>query len=1121
MIFDKRKLMNRTNREIAAHLLLKNKLIFVMLVLCLFNSELFPQQQNYRFEKFTSDDGLSQNSVVKIFQDSKHFLWFGTYDGLNRYDGFTFKVYKTNVADSTTISGQYFSAICEDKDGNLWVSSLGGGLNKYTRGTDTFKRYRHDPRNSKSLSNDRVRALLIDKRGNFWIGTESGLDLFNPGTEEFIHHRNIPGDPNSLSNDYVFSIGEDAKGNLWIGTYSGLNVLDPVKNKYRNFNGEKGLKAGLGNNWTNKTYLDRNNILWICSTEGLHWYDEKNDKFTRYMPEKNNPNSISNNNIRDILEDANGDFWIATNTGGINKFDKKTGKFIRIQHDPSNENSLNTDQIISLWQDKSGIIWIGTDGGGINKLNIRKSQFTIYQNLVQNKNSLSDNKVYYICEDKKGVLWIGTHGGGLNKFDPQKSADNFIRFQHRPENRNSLINDAIRWITTDRSGALWIATDSGLDKFNPATNIFTHFTMDEYPVLRTNSIFCVAENREGEILVGTYDGGFSIYDKTKNSFTNYLHDPKNAKSISSNVVRQIFEDKSGLIWLCTDNGLNLFNSRTKEFTRFLHDPKNSNSLSINTTVTIYQDKAGVIWIGTTLGLNKLEGNFPENKNIKFTRYTKKDGLPDNDIQAILEDDYGNLWISTNKGICKFNPGQNTFKNYNKNDGLPSNEFFINSACRREKTGEFLFGSHKGFCFFHPDSIKDDLYVPPVVLTDFQLFNKNVPINEEVNDEIILTQAIWETKEIHLSYRNNIISFGFAALDYASPGGNQYSYLLEGLESNWNFVGNRHYASYTNLPPGEYIFRVKGSNASGIWSGKDASVKIIVTPPYWVTWWFRVLVLIAIVLITVISFKIKVKGMEDRRKELERLVREKSLINDELKKLNDTKDKFFSILAHDLRNPFHSILGMISFIIDEYNTISDPERLEMLNMIMKASKNNFHLLDNLLDWSRSQLQDFKAAPGEIELEELITKNIELLRPLADDKFIEIESLQTPGLIVFADYYMIDLVIRNLISNAIKFTNTNGTIRIYSRLKKDLAQFQITDTGIGMSNEQVENLFSGGDYSSTRGTSGEKGTGLGIKLCKEFLKKNNGILIVNSTPGTGTTFSFELPIFKKEIDQENQD
>lgn len=1093
----------------------KGYLIYFCVSLLFTAIQVFPQNKKFRFEKFTSDQGLSQNSVVKIFQDRKQFLWFGTYDGLNRYDGYTFKVYKSILTDSTTISGQYFSSICEDKEGNLWIASLGGGLNKYLSSSDTFKRYKHNPKNPKSISDDKVRAVLIDKSGRLWVGTEYGLDLFDPKTEEFTHFRNDPGNPKSLSNNYVISLGEDAKHNIWVGTFYGLNVFDPIKKTFRNFIGETGLQKGLISNWTNKVFLDSHNNLWLATTGGLQKYDDINDRFEIFLPQFSTPGVNSDNTVRDVIEDKNGNIWIATWTHGIGILDQNTKKFSMINHDPSDFFSLSTDLTISLCQDKSGLMWIGTDGSGINKLNLRKSQFNNFQNLILDKTSLSENKIYSIYEDKKGIIWIGTYGGGINRFDPSKDSKHFTRIMNRPGDFTGIITNQVRWITSDKNGIFWIATDGGLERYDQSTKKFTHYTLGNSPGLRTNAVFCVTEARNGELLVGTYDGGLSVFNKEKNTFTNYSYNINNEKSISSNVIRQVLEDRSGLIWVCTDRGLNLFDPVKKEFTRFLHEDSNPNSISINTLFTIFQDKAGTLWIGTALGLNKLEGDFKENKNIKFTCYTKSEGLPDNDVQSILEDDHGNLWLSTNKGISKFNPSTNTFKNYNKSDGLPSNEFFINSACKRTKTGEFLFGSDKGFCMFHPDSVKDDLFIPPIVFTDFQLFNKPVPINEKINNEIILKQSIWDTKEINLSYENNIIALTFSALNFAAPDANNYAYKLDGLESDWNFVGNRHYASYTNLPPGEYVFRVKGANSSGIWNNEDTALKIIVKPPYWGTWWFRTSAILSIILIAFFLYRSKVKSMEERRINLELSIKEKSQLNEELKKLNDTKDKFFSILAHDLRNPFHSILGMISFIIDEYNTISDPERIDMLNMILNASKNNFHLLDNLLDWSRSQLQDFKTAPKRIDFSELISKNVNLLTPQAEDKYISLESQLEPQLFIYADYYMIDLIVRNLINNAIKFTQQKGTIRIYSRIIENNAQFQITDSGIGMSQEQIKEILSGEDYVSTKGTEGEKGTGLGLKLCKEFIEKNKGKISVQSKLGNGTTFYFEVPIFDPAI------
>ena len=1106
---------------------MKIKSVSYCIALIIFLSvNLYPQ--DYRFENYTSDDGLSQNSVVRIFQDSRHFLWFGTYDGLNRFDGYSFKVYKSIVNDSTTINGQYFSAICEDKDGNLWIGSLGGGLNKYIRSTDSFKRYKHNPKNNKSLSNDKVRALLIDRDGNLWIGTEFGLDRYDPQSDSFVHYRNDPQNPNSLSNNYVLSIGQDASGKMWIGTFVGLNVFDFKKNKFSNFLEGRGEVRGLGINWANKIFLDRENNLWIGTTEGLHRYDEKNDRFIRYIPEKNNPYSISEKSIRDIIQDANGNLWIATTHGGLNELNPNTGKFKRYIHDPLNRSSLTSNFLISLWEDNSGLIWIGTDGNGIDVLDRRVAQFNNYKNIPGNKHSLSENKVYSIYEDIDGLIWIGTMGGGLNRFDPKKKHDNFTCYLHDSENNNSIVNNSVRYITGDKNGMLWLATETGLDEFNPRLNKFYHYNMTYFPGLKTNAIFSVLESKNGDVWVGTYDGGLSVLDKNKKTFRNYLFDPNNPNSISSNVIRCILEDNYGHLWFCTDNGLDLFDSKKDQFIRYVYDSKNPSSISSNSVLTIYQDKKGTIWVGTTIGLNKIEGDLSDPEKIKFVCYTKKDGLADNDVQGILEDNHGNLWISTNAGISKFNPEKLTFKNYTTFDGLPSNEFYVNANAKRKETGELLFAGDRGFCIFNPDSIKDDQFIPPISLTDLHLFNKSVGIGEKVNGDVILSKAIWDTKEITLSYKNNILMLDFAALDYSSPHANQYAYLMEGLDKDWNNIGTRHTASFMNLPPGEYNFKVRCSNASGLWNYLGASIKIIVLPPYWMTWWFRGLAVLFLFMIGFVAYKLKIRSMEKRRKDLELLINEKIRLNDQLQveitkhqkteielrkakeeaeNSNRLKSEFLAQISHEIRSPLNIAINYASIIREELKDNISPLLVESIDAIDQVDKRVIRTIDLVLNMSEMQLGTYLPSMTRFDIvKDVLNDIINQYSNNAKKKLLEIFLfVDSDSADVYADRYSVTQIFANLIDNAIKYTD-KGKIEIWVKSKfQDGLTVSVKDTGIGISEEYLPKLFEPFSQEEHGYSRRFEGNGLGLALVKKYCDLNGALITVSSKKGEGSTFS----------------
>jgi signal transduction histidine kinase/ligand-binding sensor domain-containing protein len=1076
------------------------------------------QAQWLKFDNLSSEDGLSQNSVIKIFQDSRDFLWFGTFDGVNRYDGYNFRIFKSVLDDSTSISGLNINSICEDKNGNIWFGSLGGGISKYNRNTETFKRYVNNKKIINSPVSNYIRDLIFDNDGNLWIATEGGLDKLNPITEKFTHYHYDLSNINSIGSDYVLSLGKDDQGNIWIGTGYTADRYDPKNDSFVRYMIDNYKIAGF-----NKIYLDRSGELWFGSNDGLCRFNKKTNKLILCQ---NNSSIITNPGVREILEDVHGNFWVAYFAGGFFNFNKTTCKFILFQDDPQNKIQINSNIVASIFEDRSGILWIGTLGSGINKLDFRKLQFRNISYNPENKKGLSNNKVYSIIEDEKGIIWIGTYGGGLNKFNPKLSKDKFEISDHSNNNPNTIRDNRIFCLTKDKNGIMWIGTQTGLDFFNTKTNKFVRDgSLPFLPGIPSEpTVFTIMQSSSGEIWIGTYSGGFFIFDPKTKSYKNYTNNPKDQKSLSNYTVRCIYEDREGIIWICTDGGLNRFDRVKNEFINLKNDPTDPQSLSSNIILNIFEDKSGDLWIGTTVGLNKLIGNRLNPGKIKFIRYTKKEGLPDNSIQGILEDNSGNLWISTNKGLSKFNLNKKVFTNYKEDDGLLSAEFYINSLCKIKSTGEFVFGGNEGFCIFNPDKIKDEELLPPVVLTDLMIFNESVPIDKNFGKEIILTKSITETDSLELSYKNNVITFEYSALHYASPRSNQYAYYLQGLESAWNYVGNRRFATYSNLPPGEYIFRVKAANISGLWNEKGISLKIIIVPPFWQTWFFRIITILLLTLLTILGFRLRINNIRKREIQLERFNQQLQKENyerkrteeavekyaEELKQLNATKDKFFSIIAHDLKNPFNAIINSSKLMENEYDNFQKKDHLKLLELITRSSEAAYNLLENLLIWARSQSGKIHLEKNYFDLSVIIKETVELLNNQAEAKRIKINSDIKQETNVYADIDTVNTVVRNLLSNAIKFTKTGGSIKINALESDKEIRVDICDNGIGMSKEETNQLFKIDVDVNKTGTAGEKGTGLGLILCKEFIEKNNGKIWVVSEVGKGSTFSFSLPL-----------
>ncbi|MEQ9482947.1 two-component regulator propeller domain-containing protein [Coleofasciculus sp. F4-SAH-05] len=801
------------------------------------------EKHELKFEQLINKQGLSQSAIICILEDSKGFMWFGTEYGLNKYDGYKFTYYIYDFLDSRSLSDNFINSIYEDKDGIIWVGTENGGLNKFERKTATFTHYKHDPNNIRSISANRILAIYEDDVGILWIGTDGGgLNKFNKQTEQFTWYIHQPKNSDSLNNNTVLSIYEDDAGILWIGTDGGgLNKFNRLTGKFTHYQHNPDDFSSLSDNTVLSIYEDSHGRLWIGTLNGgLNQFDRETGQFIHYQHDPIKPNSLINNTVGSITEDKGGNLWLATSSWygesygkKLDKFNPETEQFTHYSNDPSNPTTLNDTVFVSLLIDSSEILWIGTGFGGVNKLDQKDTKFIHYKYEPNNLNSISDNHILSIYEDYSGLIWIGTDSSGLNKFDRQTGK--FTHYTHDPNNSNSLSSDNVWSIYEDSNGALWVgAFGGGLNKLDRQTGKFTHYTYDPNNPnsLNNNTVSSIYEDRKGTLWIGTFGGGLDQFNRQTEEFSHYLHNPDDPNSLSDNSVVSIYEDSSGTLWITTFNGgLNKFDRETEKFTRYTHETNNPNSLSYDRVLSINEYPAGTLWLGTYGGgLNKFDI-----ATETFTHYTENDGLPSNSVVGILADDNENLWLSTGNGLSKFNPEAETFRNYDVGDGLQGNEFDGVKAYAKTKDGAMLFGGLNGFNLFYPDQVKDNPHIPPIVITDFRIFDQTVKLNP----------AISVAKDIKLSYKDNFFSFEFAALDYTNPKKNQYAYKLEGFDQDWIYSGTRRYASYTNLDPGTYTFRVKGSNNDGVWNEEGTSVAITITPPPWKTGWAYTLYGIAV------------------------------------------------------------------------------------------------------------------------------------------------------------------------------------------------------------------------------------------------------------------------------------
>ncbi|MDR3628537.1 MAG: two-component regulator propeller domain-containing protein [Ignavibacteriaceae bacterium] len=914
--------------------------LLILILGTLLPSEIYSQLKDtpnklsgINFEHILSDKGLSQNTIHCILQDSQGFIWFATEDGLDKYDGYNFTVYKNNPLEGNSISDNFIWTIYEDRSGTLWIGTNSCGISKFDRQTEKFKNYTYNPNNPNCLSNNNVRAILEDSKGNLWIGTEGGgLNKFDRKKQKFTTYYHNPLDKNSLSNNVVISVFEDKSGFLWLGTDAGLDKFDPKTGHVVSYHFESNNPNSISNNVIFSIYEDHAGRFWVGTSNGLNLFDRKTGKFSRFFSSADISSNLDNGRINAMLEDKTGIFWVATG-GGLYQFNVKKKKFISLNETTSRSTLLSNNNILSLYEDNSGLIWVGTAEGGIIKYDRERIKFKNYIHDIYDKNSLSYNTVRAIYQDKSGLLWIGTLGGGINKYDAKQNI--YSHFLHQSNNSYSLSNNSVSSIFRDKSGTLWVGTwDGGLNKLINSSDVkFMHYIHNpSNPFsLSSNIVQSIYEDSKGRFWVGT-GIGLDIMDRKSGKFYNYTNNLMDANSISDNQIQScIKEDRNGNLWVGTWNGLNKLDLSKVPvkppynkliFNRYLHLADNLYSLSDNRVMSIYEDKDGTLWFGTYGGgLNKLtvDQQKVNSEKAHFVNYSIKDGLTSNIIYCIVGDDEGNLWLSTDNGLSKFNPKTKIFRNYYENDGLQGNQFYW-GASFKGNNGELFLGGTNGVTAFYPSSLRDNLHIPPIVITQFQIFNKPVSIYSEGSP---LKKSLIETKEISLTYSQNVFSFEFAALDFTAPGKNQYVYMMDGFDKYWIQSGNRRFVTYTNLDPGEYTFKVRGSNNDGIWNLTGTSIKIIILPPFWRTWWF--------ILISVLTLG----GIIT------------SIIIYRVKHLLDI-ERFRIKLAADLHDNIGSSLTEISILSEVISKKLDSVGEDVIKSLRMISDSSRNLIDNMSD-----------------------------------------------------------------------------------------------------------------------------------------------------------------------------
>ncbi|GAA5520675.1 ATP-binding protein [Aliifodinibius salicampi] len=1136
-------------------------IICLLILLVLFQAEeTFAQDRNIEFNHLTQQDGLSQSTGQVIYQDSDGFMWFGTNDGLNRYNGYQMTVFKHDPEDSTTISSNNVSEIYEDNEGVLWVGTSGGGLNKFDKETQQFSHYRVNYENrEESISDYSITSIVERENGEFWIGTYNGLNRFDRDSEEFFHFYTDPDDPESLSNSYINCVYEDSQENLWIGTNEGLNLWNSETETFKVFKHDPADPSSISGNRVMQVYEDDGGTLWVGTGSGLNKFNRQTEAFQSYIHEDDDPYSISGNTIYSILEDSRGVLWVGTENNGLNQFDRNTGRFYHYQSNLDNPNSISDDAIYSLYENNDQILWIGTYSGGINFLDRKNPKFEHYKYESFSDYPLSNNSVTSFLKDSRGNMWVGTDGGGLNLFD-QKTG-RFYPIRHNPNNSNSLASDIVLALLEDHNQNIWIGYyNGGISRFNVADSTFEHYKHDPEDAnsLCHNDVFALYEDKEHNIWVGTNGGGVCKLNPETGNFTQY--------SQEEGTIRDISIDPQDRVWMGTyGGGLKLLNREQNSIWNFYEGDQ---GLTSNIVLTIHVDQKDRFWIGTKEGgLHHFVFDWDHHE---FTSFSVDEGLPNNQVKGILEDDSGNLWLSTNNGISKFNPSDTTFTNFHLEDGLQGQEF-NDLSYYKDNEGYMYFGGNNGFNRFHPDSVRIDSFVHPLVLTDFKIFNESVTIGEDSP----LQKNINHADQIKLSHTASIFSFEFASLNYNTIKGDTYAYMLEGFDSDWNQVGEDRSATYTNIDPGEYTFRVKSANSDGIWNTEEASIKLVITPPFWRTTWFYLLSALFVSGLIFGGYRYRMRIVRRQNKLLARKVAERtSQLDQKNKELQETLEDLSSMRSELIKKAHKAgmadlatgVLHNVGNILNSVNTSSDV----IHETIHRSKINNFKKANQLLKDKKDNFEDFLLNDPRgkdliqyyLKLEEPLDKEYEKIKEQAkrlkdkvnlisevieaqqdyakvgrvneeislkevtkDALKLQAGSIDRHNINVREDYNdtvkipvqkskFIHILI-NLFKNAKEAMEgmAPGEKNLFIRTWEDLEKvhLSITDNGDGIKKENLNSVFNHGF------TTKEDGHGFGLHTCANYMTEMGGEIKAESEgKGEGTTFTVS---FTRKSETEN--
>ncbi|MDJ0835596.1 MAG: two-component regulator propeller domain-containing protein [Acidobacteriota bacterium] len=1091
-------------------------------------------RQSLHFERYSTEEGLSVGNVACIYQDRRGFLWFGTTDGLNRFNGYQFKVFLHDPRDAASLSESSVSCILEDRDGMLWLGTIGGGLNRFDPASERFLHFRHDPNNPQSLSHDVVQSLCLDRKGRLWVGTSNGLAMLEPDASgRFTRYRHDPNDAGSLS-PAILALFVDRLGDLWIGTYGGgLNRLDPDSPgrivHYR-LGGKETGRSGHNRVWA--IHQDHKGILWVGTENGLLFLNPEGGQLSRFRLETGAVDDPGDRDIRAIWEDRYGYLWLGTRKDGIAMLDPERSRCETHRPDWKNPYSLSYRYVTAIYEDRGGTLWFATRQMGLNKLNRAGMRFGHYR-LFGKASGYLPLDVMSIREDSTGMLWIGTPEG-LLQFGRDKEL--VSHYRHDPDKSDSLSNDRVWTIFEDRQGPLWFGTDEGLNRLERdgatgGNGRFTsfHSTAGDPGSLSHDVVVSIMQDRSSTLWIGTAGGGLDRFDRETGKFVHARHEEGNPFSLSHDKVTCLLEDRNGLIWIGTYGGLSKLDpAQPGRFVRYRPDHTDPHSLSHRRVLTIHESRSGVLWVGADGGLNRYNQG-----DDSFVQYWRKDGLPNDVVYGILEDRQGFLWVSTNGGLARFDPEREIFKTYYAADGLQKNQFQF-GAYFRNADGKLFFGGVNGLNAFDPDQITDNAMPPPVVITGFLLFNEPAASEDLLSP---LQLPIEDGAEIRLAYEDKSFSFEFAALDYANPEKNRYGYKLEGMDERWQLTdASRRFATYTNLDPGDYVFRVKGSNRDGVWNEQGVSVRLSLLPPPWRSWWAYTLYGLAAVSLVCAylwshhkklayersigerldrKVKERTRALEEKNREI--LDKQEQLVSqaEKLHQMDELKTRFFTNISHEIRTPLTLALGPVEDLLSDGHAQGKQRgKLEMVRRNIHRLKK---LIDELLDISKLEAGRMKLRARRENATVFLKEWTHAFLSSAERKDITIvfqaDCREAP---LYFDPDKLEKVLGNLLTNSVKFTPEGGKILVrVDSGDPDFLSVTVKDTGPGIPADQLPFVFDRFYQAQGPATDSVSGSGVGLALAKELVLLHGGEIEIDSEPGFGCEIVVRLPKGKAHL------